>query len=94
MPDNDSLTIEAANHPEHRLARRVVQRQNDPLLDTIEAANHLRVDPRTLAAWRRRRRGPVYHRYSHRCIRYKLSDLDRWLAARCVEDPAASGAGR
>ena len=49
------------------------------LLDEREAAAHVKITPRTLRLWRRNR-GLPYLRLTPRVIRFKLSDLDRWLA--------------
>jgi len=73
------------------------QQVNDPppkptackkLLTRPEAAEYLGVTPQTLAAWQ------VTGRYSlplvkvGRSVRYRLSDLERWLASRTRGTPA------
>jgi hypothetical protein len=63
--------------------------ENDPFLNTVEAAAYVRIDPRTFEAWRRQGRGPIYHKYTARCVRYRRSDLDRWLNERRVESRRA-----
>ena len=40
-------------------------------VDTIEAGKILGVDPRTLEAWRYRKKGPAYLAYSPRQVRYQ-----------------------
>jgi len=57
------------------------------VLDQVEAARFLRVQPRTLESWRQRRTGPRFIRYSQRCVRYRPSDLQAWLDARAVGTP-------
>ena len=52
------------------------------LLTTQEAAEFLKLSRRTLEAHRVRGDGPPYVRLSSRCIRYRPSDIDRWLAER------------
>lgn len=55
------------------------------------------ISPATIAQWRHRRQGPVYHRVNG-AVRYATVDVDRWLAAGRVEPSsgpvpiAASGA--
>lgn len=51
------------------------------LLDTRQAAAYLDQKPPTLELWRQQRRGPRYIRMSCRTIRYRLADLDAFLAA-------------
>jgi Helix-turn-helix domain len=55
------------------------------VLNQIEAARFLRVQPRTLESWRQRRTGPRFIRYSQRCVRYRPRDLQEWLDAQAVE---------
>ena len=56
----------------------------DDLLDQRQAATRLGLpSARTLEAWRRRGYGPPFLRLSPRLVRYRASDLERWLAA-CV----------
>ena len=52
------------------------------ILDTAAAAAYLGVAPRTLQDWRFRGVGPKYLAYSSRACRYRVSDLDAWLAQR------------
>ena len=58
---------------------------SDPLLTTEQAAAHLAVPARTLQAWRSKGRysGPPYVRLSSH-VRYRISDLDAWVAERVV----------
>jgi hypothetical protein len=46
---------------------------------TDQLSRHLQVTTRTLAAWRAERRIPFW-RINARCIRYRLSDVERALA--------------
>lgn len=57
----------------------------DRLLTTIEAAEYLGgVKPQTLAVWRmEHRHGLPYVRVGN-LIRYRMSDLEAWLASRTV----------
>jgi predicted DNA-binding transcriptional regulator AlpA len=54
------------------------------------AAEFLGVRPRTLEAWRQRGIGPRYLRYSKTCVRYRLSDIQAWVAMREVNTEAAA----
>ena len=60
----------------------------DRLVNEVEAAARLRVSPRTLQAWRQEGKGPEFVRFSARCIRYRVSALDRFVRER-VEAPEA-----
>ena len=55
-----------------------------------DAANYLGLSPRTLQQWRYLGRGPRFVRVSDRCIRYRMRDLDDWLASRLVETASTS----
>lgn len=52
------------------------------LLNRRQAADHLNVSDRTVANWAGKPGGPPMVRISKRCVRYRLEDLDAWLAAR------------
>lgn len=55
------------------------------LITTKEAAVCLGVQPTTLEIWRSTGRcGPPFIRIG-RAVRYKLADLDAWVAARTVD---------
>jgi hypothetical protein len=58
---------------------------NDPLMETTEAAKYIHVDPRTMEGWRFRGTGPRFLRYSNRVVRYRKSDLDAFLERATVE---------
>jgi hypothetical protein len=62
-------------------------RQNmiEQYVDTEQAARIIHIEPGTLQVWRYRKRGPSYVRYSHRCVRYKLSDVLAWIERHRVE---------
>ena len=53
-------------------------------LDTPAAAEYLGLHPRTLDNWRSQRRGPCFVRVG-RLIRYRVEDLEEYLASRKVE---------
>ena len=55
-------------------------------LSPKEAADYLGYAPQTLAGWRFQGRGPRYLKLGK--IRYRLEDLDNYLAE-CVTDPAS-----
>lgn len=56
------------------------------LLDTRAAAEYLCLSPRTLEKWRSAGTGPVYCRIGGgvRGVRYRVADLDDFVAARTV----------
>jgi hypothetical protein len=58
------------------------------LLTTPEAARLLMFKPKTLEELRRRGGGPPFVRLSRRAVRYRLSDLNAWLATRTFESTA------
>jgi hypothetical protein len=57
-------------------------------VDTIEAAKIIGADPRTLEAWRYRKKGPPYFAYSLRQVRYRVSDLMAWIEQHRVDPDA------
>jgi hypothetical protein len=63
------------------------------LLNTAEAAAFLGIPKSTLESWRvgRGQGGPPYFKVHAHAVRYKLSDLERWLGKCRVE---ARGKGR
>lgn len=54
------------------------------LLTTVEAAQVLGIAPATLSVWRCTRRQEIPFVKVGRLARYRLSDLENWLAARTV----------
>jgi hypothetical protein len=52
------------------------------LLNERRAAATLGVEPRTMQEWRCKGGGPPFIRVSSRCVRYRLSDLEQWVAER------------
>ena len=59
------------------------------LLDTEQAAEFLRVSPKSLANWRTRREGPPYVLVG-RLPRYQPETLRKWLAAHAVRPASAN----
>jgi hypothetical protein len=55
-------------------------------IPTAHAAAYLGSTPAVLMNWRSQRRGPRYHG-KNEFIRYRISDLDRWMSARADEIP-------
>ena len=53
------------------------------VLTTVEAAHHLRVSPRTLLRWRRKRIGPRWTYVGHQ-VRYRPADIEAYLDARAA----------
>ncbi len=58
-----------------------VTTDSDRLLLTDEAAAWLQVAPRTLEDWRTAGAGPRFVKIG-RLVRYRVSDLQEWVAAR------------
>ena len=61
--------------------------KESPFLNTEEAANYVRLDPRTLNNMRYRNAGPRYRK--HGCkVFYHIDDLDYWSSIRdCGSGP-------
>lgn len=55
-----------------------------------EAAEYVGREPRTLREWRYLGTGPAYYRIEQR-IRYRLDDLDAFMASARVEPTTARG---
>ncbi len=60
------------------------------LLTTREVAKLLRIDPSTVARWRAQGQGPRWIRVALRTVRYRRSDVDRFLADRIRTSTAAA----
>lgn len=56
----------------------------DPLLNEQEAAAYLRVKPSSLQVWRCNKRYALEYVKVGRCIRYRQSALDCFIASRTV----------
>ena len=50
----------------------------DEYMTTIEAADYLKKDPKTLMHWRSTGKGPTYFKL-HRSVLYRMSDLDAYV---------------
>jgi predicted DNA-binding transcriptional regulator AlpA len=55
------------------------------LLTPAKAAEFLGLPEHTLAQWRSQRRGPRYIKLESRLVRYRLSDLEKYLSQRSME---------
>lgn len=62
--------------------------QTDPLLRQEAVAEYIDVSMATLEKWRKTGRGPAHIRVG-RLVRYRQSDLDRWLREQTVGGEAA-----
>jgi predicted DNA-binding transcriptional regulator AlpA len=56
------------------------------LVDEREAASILCYSVRALQNWRHRGGGPDFVKVSARSIRYRRSDLEKWIASRTVSN--------
>jgi excisionase family DNA binding protein len=63
---------------------REVSLVSDPLLTREEAAEYLNVKPQTLAVWATTGRYSLPMVRVGRRVRYRQSDLDRWIAKRTI----------
>jgi excisionase family DNA binding protein len=63
---------------------------SNPLLDEVQAAEHLRVSPGTLSVWRSTGRYQLPFLKVGRKVRYRLSDLDAWLESRTRKSGATA----
>ena len=54
----------------------------DPLLTTEQVAERIGVTPEALEHWRYRGAGPPWLKLSHKVVRYRQSELERWLDSR------------
>ena len=67
----------------------------EPLLTEAEAAEHVRLAPRTLQVMRYRGGGPEYVRLGHRSVRYSPTALERWVKSKSyhstAEEPSDQG---
>jgi excisionase family DNA binding protein len=61
-----------------RRGRRESARRGDELVSVAELAAYLGVPVATVYRWRHQRRGPLGYRIG-RHVRYRTSDIERWL---------------
>lgn len=52
---------------------------SDELISTEELAEILGLKTRTVKSWREKGKGPKFLRLSHKVIRYKKVDVEKWL---------------
>ncbi len=71
-----------------RLAN-IVNRTRD-LIDEKQAAEHLTVSPGTLSVWRSTCRYNLPFVKVGRAVRYRIADLDAWLATRARDSGATA----
>jgi predicted DNA-binding transcriptional regulator AlpA len=57
---------------------------DEPLIPEQEIAAAIGVKPQTLSAWRNQGEGPRFVKVG-KLVRYRTSDINRWLATRLVE---------
>ena len=44
-----------------------------------QAADYLYISVRTLQNWRLRGGGPIFKRLGARCVRYQITDIEKWI---------------
>ena len=54
------------------------------LLDDIQTAEFLGLQPATLALWRVKKKGPPFVRISANCVRYRVQDLKEWIDSKII----------
>jgi predicted DNA-binding transcriptional regulator AlpA len=64
------------------------------LLTQSALADLLSVSERTLEGWRRTGEGPGFKRLGGRCVRYQLSEVERWLASSSRSSTSDTGGRR
>jgi hypothetical protein len=71
---------------------RLIDTKSDELLTREQAAALLHVTPHTLACWRSAGRGPAIVKFSagrSAAVRYRRSEIERWIADPVAADAAA-----
>jgi excisionase family DNA binding protein len=58
-------------------------------MNSLEAAEYLGVSVATLKRWRGQEAGPPYIQMGERLIRYRQTDLDRWILSNRKENGEA-----
>lgn len=58
-------------------------------IESNVAAPIIGVEPQTLKAWRRKGIGPPYVRFGNR-VRYRVCDIEAWLAAHTITPGSAA----
>jgi hypothetical protein len=66
------------------LATRYASIQTPQLLTSEDVARITGLSMETLAQWRSQKKGIPYVKISRNCVRYRQTDLDRWLVERIV----------
>lgn len=61
-----------------------MNQQNEKLVGEREASALLDLTPSALRKWRQLHKGPAFIRLSARCVKYKLSDLEKFIGERVV----------
>jgi predicted DNA-binding transcriptional regulator AlpA len=68
------------------------QPQGTQMLNEMDAAKLLCLSHRTLQKWRVQGGGPRFKRYSGRCIRYQMSNIQDWLASKTYANTSEQSA--
>ena len=53
--------------------------EEDTLLTPDDVARMMRVSRRTVSTWGYRGQGPRYVHVTHNCVRYRMSEVRKWL---------------
>jgi excisionase family DNA binding protein len=65
--------------------------EQENTLTPLKAAKYLGISEAALRLWRSEGRGPRYYRAGVKLVRYRKSDLDRWIEER-LSAPAVTEA--
>jgi len=68
-----------------RTASAISQAPSARLLTPKETSEFLCVPEGTLAQWRSQKRGPAFLKLEDRLVRYRRSDLERYIESKTVE---------
>jgi predicted DNA-binding transcriptional regulator AlpA len=66
----------------------IVMNEPQNVLSEAQAARYCGVSPATLRLWRTRGTGPTHFRAGQKLVRYRRTDLDRWIESR-LSQPSA-----
>jgi hypothetical protein len=82
MPTKSTRRV--PDRPRADLLAEIADLPPSAFVNTAQAAAYLGTLPGVMLNWRSQRRGPRYHG-SNDFVRYRLADLDLWMAARANE---------
>ncbi|MEF2736417.1 MAG: helix-turn-helix domain-containing protein [Bifidobacterium choerinum] len=60
--------------------------EDDVWLTPDDVARMMRVTRRTVSTWRYRGTGPRYVHITHNCVRYRMSDVRKWIESKAQRE--------